>query len=377
MCEPEFEVVDTDFRKGWLRVLMILGALMLASGLFWMRLDLIVHGEGVVEARRTARLYAVRDARVKAIRVAAGEAVREGAVLVELDDEALGRELMEVRLQRLAYEKELELARLQERELEMTGGSLELDLAADALALQQEQLATLEAVRAIYRTLAETGSVSQLELLDLDARFLASRREQLMNQRRVDLRETGVISVWLERERLHQDSARLAVEALRERERVLEAELEALTVRAPYAGRVTQVFVRDVGERVNRGSLLAGVADVAEGYEARIFVGDRNVDLIQVGSPVRLESPVYSSTSEGYTHGTVTRVVMDADAAANSGFEIGVLLETWPVEPVIGSRVTAEIILQRQGIAGLLIRKPDREWPTALSREGGTDVGSE
>jgi multidrug resistance efflux pump len=377
MCEPEFEVVDTDFRKGWLRVLMFLGALMLVSGLFWMRLDLIVHGEGVVEARRTARLYAVRDARVKAIRVAAGEAVREGAVLVELDDEALGRELMEVRLQRLAYEKELELARLQERELEMTGGSLELDLAADALALQQEQLATLEAVRAIYRTLAETGSVSQLELLDLDARFLASRREQLMNQRRVDLRETGVISVWLERERLHQDSARLAVEALRERERVLEAELEALTVRAPYAGRVTQVFVRDVGERVNRGSLLAGVADVAEGYEARIFVGDRNVDLIQVGSPVRLESPVYSSTSEGYTHGTVTRVVMDADAAANSGFEIGVLLETWPVEPVIGSRVTAEIILQRQGIAGLLIRKPDREWPTALSREGGTDVGSE
>ncbi|MCC5844708.1 MAG: HlyD family efflux transporter periplasmic adaptor subunit [Verrucomicrobia bacterium] len=372
MCEPEFELANINFRKGWLRVLMILGALMLVSGLFFMRLDLVVEGEGVVEARKTARLYASREARVKAIRAEAGEEVSEGAVLVELSDEALGRELMEVRLQKAAGGKELRLALLEERELELTGGGLELDLAGDALALQREQLATLEEVQAIYRTLAETGSVSRLELLDLDARFLASRREQLMNQRRMDLREAGVMSVWLEGLRARQEAARATVAALTEREQTLVAELAALTVRAPHAGRVTRVFVRDVGERVERGMLLAGVADVSAGYEARVFVGDRNVDLIRVGSPVRLETPVFSSMAEGYIRGTVSGMVMDADASPGSGFEVVVALEEWPVEPVIGSRVSAEIILQRQGVAGLLVRKPDRDYSVLLT---GKEVG--
>ena len=115
--------------------------------------------------------------------------------------------------------------------------------------------------------------------------------------------------------------------------------------------------------------MLAAVADVSAGYMARIYVGERNVDLIRIGSPVRLETPVFSSTSEGYIQGSVTRVVMDAEATPESGFEVEIALETWPVEPVIGSRVTAEIILQRQGIAGLLVRRPDRDRPAELTRE--------
>ncbi|MCH8528633.1 MAG: hypothetical protein LAT79_16005 [Kiritimatiellae bacterium] len=135
---------------------------------------------------------------------------------------------------------------------------------------------------------------------------------------------------------------------------------------------MTRVFVRDVGERVERGMLLAGVADVSAGYEARVFVGDRNVDLIRVGSPVRLETPVFSSMAEGYIRGTVSGMVMDADASPGSGFEVVVALEEWPVEPVIGSRVSAEIILQRQGVAGLLVRKPDRDYSVLLT---GKEVG--
>jgi multidrug efflux pump subunit AcrA (membrane-fusion protein) len=377
VCEPDFEVADINFRKGWLRALMILGTLMLVSGLLWIRLDLTVDGEGVVEARRTARLYAARDARVSAIQVSAGQKVREGEVLLVLDDEALRRELTEVRLQRLTREEALRLAELRERELLLTGGNLELDLAAAALELQREQLANLEEVKSIFDSLAETGSVSRLELLDLDIRFLASRREQLLNQRRVDLQKEGMLELWLDVERSRQDAALRAIEVFAEREAVLEAEIEALTFRAPHGGRVTQVFVRDAGERVERGMLLASVADMSAGYEARIFVGDRNVDLIRIGAPVRLETPVFSSTAEGYMHGTVTRVVTDAAAAPTAGFELGVALETWPVEPVIGSRVTAEVILQRQGLIGLLFRRPDRPRPEPELPEEVIYAGSE
>lgn len=376
VCEPDFEVADTNFRKGWLRVVMALGSLMLVTGLVWIRLDLTVDGEGVVEAKRAARLYAPRDAGVAAIHVRAGQKVREGEALLVLEDEALHRDLAEVRLQRLAREEALRLAELRERELRLTGGNLELDLAPDALALQRDQLANLEEVRAIFNSLAETGSVSRLELLDLDTRFLASRRDQLMNQRRVDLQREGMLEVWLEEERSRQDAARGAVAVLAEREAGLMAELSALTLRAPFTGRVTQVFVRDPGERVARGTLLVGLADMSAGYEARVFVGDRNVDLIRAGAPVRLETPVFSSTAEGYIHGTVTWVVADAAATPERGFEVGVSLDAWPVEPVIGSRVTAEVILQHQGLFGLLFRRPDRPRPEPEIPEEGADARS-
>lgn len=378
MCEPEFKIGDVTMRKGWLRILMALGSAMLISGLFFLRLDLEVKGEGVVEAAKTSRLYASREARVLSVRVAPGDRVAKGDILLELSDDALGRELMEVRLQKAQAEMALKLALLEERELSLTGGGLDFDLAAEALALQREQLATLESVQAIYRTLAETGSVSQLELLDLDTRFLASRREQLLNQRRVELRDAGMMAVWEAALQTRQEAARITLGILAEREAALEAEWAALTVRSPIAGLVTQIFVRDVGERTERGMLVAGIADPAAGYTARIFVGDRNVDLIREGLPVRLETPVFSATAEGYIHGTVIRRVMDAESAPQKGFEVWVSLDAWPVEPVIGSSISAEIILQRQGLARLWIRRPDRESSIRRQKaEGGPYAGSE
>lgn len=361
MCEPTFEGGDVTFRTGWLRVLMVLGLVMLVSGLFWLRLDLVVEGEGVVEARDTARLYALREARVAEVRVEAGEAVEAGAVLLVLEDAALAEAVAETGLERVGRELEVRLSELAVRELELLGGTLELDVAAEALRLQREQLATLEEVRAIYRSLAETGSVSRLDELDLDAQVLNARRESLLNERRAAVRDAGMVGVWLDRERARRAGAEAALAVLEGRERVLAAEMEGLKVRAPFAGRVTQVFVRDAGARVEAGALLAAVVNPGGGYEAKIYVGDRNVDLVRVGSPVRLETPVYSATAEGYMRGRVTGVVTDADSAPEAGFEVRVALEEWPVEPVIGSRVTGEIFVQRQGIAGLLLRNPARE----------------
>jgi len=70
---------------------------------------------------------------------------------------------------------------------------------------------------------------------------------------------------------------------------------------------------------------------------------------------------VFAASSEGYMHGRVLSAITDADSPEAGGFEVLVALERWPVEPVVGSRVNAEILLRKQGFSSLVGQRPLRE----------------
>ena len=97
------------------------------------------------------------------------------------------------------------------------------------------------------------------------------------------------------------------------------------------------------------------------GMNVPIFGEYADPELLQVGMPVRLESKVYQSNREGYMWGTVRQIVKDTLSATQSGFEVTIDIDTYPLEPVIGSRVEFEIIITDGDPLRALLNSPQRQ----------------
>jgi multidrug resistance efflux pump len=361
MSSSEEDEIAPALRAGWLKGFALVGCLMLLSGLFLIQFDLLVVGDGVIEARTAPRLYAPRDARVESIHVLPGQSVEEGDLLMVLSDDALRQEKMDLEVRISVAEAEARLAAFQERELQLTGGGIEDSLAEGSLELHKKQMDMLQEIKEIYTTLTALGSAPRLEMLELESRIVEAERASLRDQLRVELRQQGFLDLQIERQSTLRALAETRIKLLNEHLREVKAQRTEMSIRSPRAGRVTHVAAGDPGMRVQTGDLLLSMVDVTDGLEARVFVPDRNVDLVKPGLPVRLNSHTFSANAEGYIHGTVIRMVTDDRVSPMEGFEVWISIDSTPVELVVGSSVTAEIILQRQGAAGLFLHRPQRE----------------
>jgi len=345
------------------------GVLMLILGVGFLNFDLVAHAEGVVEGLSMVRIHAPRSARIAEIVTRSGADVREGEVLFVLEDGDLERDLREARQRLVDVETERSRAELRLRELELVGVSFEAHVSKDLLSLRQEELALLEEVEQMYRGLREAGSGSRMEEIQFALRSLSARQLHRREQLREELEEAGWLDLLKAREGLEIEAAGRRAALLRETIARLGEAQSRLTVRAPQAGRITRVRFRDVDASVAKGEHLLSLYQPEAGYVARMVVSDRNVDLIRPGLQVRMDSNVFAASAEGYIYGTVRELIRDEEAPVSGGFEVEVSLERSPVNPVIGSRIQGEILLQRQGWLGLLRQKPLRE--TRPSLPGG------
>ena len=364
--------VRTAFPDRTLRVIGWTGALMLVIGFGFLKFDVVVHAEGVVEGRAMTRIHAPRDARIAEITAESGDDVRAGDLLMVLVDEELDLELFETRQRLVDAENEIAGARLRLRELELLGTGFETNLAKVLEPLRAEEIKLLEEIGEMYVSLREGGSGSRMEEIQFALRSLAVRQHHLSERHRLELEESGWLEIFNEREQVDLAAAEQRAELLRARLTQLESARERLRVRAPRDGRITRIRFRDPGAKVEAGDQLLSLYRPEEGYMSRMFVADRNVDLIRPGLPVRLDSNVFNASAEGYIQGTVLSMIRDEQAAESGGFEVWVSLDHSPVPPVMGTRLRGEILLQQQGWAGLLRRTPLRERVAADSGGGLT-----
>jgi len=193
---------------------------------------------GRVEAATTSVLTAGVAADVIAVTVLEGEAVRRGQLLVRLD----------------AVDAELQL-RSRRAELADIDAQLEADAIGaqsdrDALATEEELLAlqgkAVDRARRLLRS--RSGSEAALE----QARQAHERERLAVIQRRL-----AVTDYPARRRQMEARRARAAAAA-----QMAERDLARSRVTAPFAGRVTQVFVAP-GERVGVGAQLLEVFDRA------------------------------------------------------------------------------------------------------------------
>lgn len=363
------------FCRSWLLVLAGLGGIMLLSGFYWLKLDVLVPGEGLIEAKNLQTIYAPRGARLETVSVRPSDRVRSGDLLATLVDPDLNLRLQQLDAELLTAREEVRRAEHALREFELTEGGMSYMGAKRSLDLHAEEDRVLGKVVDIHKSLSEMGLVGELELLELELRRISARRGLLEDQIWLQLAERGQVELLREQKVGAVENAvarRISLEGLRA---ALREERARLEIRASENARVTDVLRRDKGEWLEAGDVILRLAVPEDGYRVRLRVRDRNVDLIREGMPVRLESRVYTSSLEGYTYGAVELVITDPVSREPDGFEVWVELTEWPVEPVTGSRLDAKILLEKQGVLQWLFRQSVRDGESR--RSGDADIQAE
>jgi multidrug resistance efflux pump len=355
---------DKPFSTGIILVAS-LGILCLTIGLLFLRLEITTKGSGRIAARTDHVLYAPRLAHIEKILVQPSDSVKQGDLLMVLSTPDLQTEIL--RLKEVAAEARLDAtsAELKLGELAITGGMAEALQAEEAQAILTEIASVHEAIGTVYKEAAEKGMVTRIQELEKMIQGLRGNLDKLETRRLITLKNSGLPAILKDRETVRLQNARTRIELLDRQIALREKELQSLRIHASSDGLVSDIYVRHVGKLVQAGEPLLTLVQPQDGYEVKASIDDRNLDLVRIGMPVRLESKVYQSNREGYMWGTVRQIVKDNLSATQSGFEVTVDIDSYPLEPVIGSRVDFEIIITDGDPLRALLNNPARQKQTA------------
>lgn len=325
-------------------------ALMLWAG--FARVDEVTRGMGkVIPSSKVQLVQAAEPATVSAILVRAGQTVKQGQLLVRLDDSqsssALGQ--LETENQRLAERA----ARLQNEGTGGANGTLNADEAAlsavrqatarskqSALAAAVEQrrrdlsegqatAASLESSARLAQDqvnmlapLARKGIVPQTELLsaqrelvDVQGRLAAARQgtarasaaiqeaQSQLSEARFDFRQQA----------LNERSEVTTKIAVNEQTiRGAAARLDRNELRAPVAGIVNDVQVTTVGGFVNAGQKIMQVVPIGEKLLIEARVAPKDIAFIKTGDRANVKVTAYDFSIYGGLPGAVRQISADS-----------------------------------------------------------------
>lgn len=231
---------------------------------------------GTVEATE-ARLGFQTAGRIEAVRVREGDAVGAGDELARLE-----RRETEARREEAGAHVQAARAALAELESGYRSEEIAQAQAAHAAATQRCQDAERDAERT--RRLHEGGAVSQ-EMLDkalLAVDVARSQSEQAAQQLQLLRRGPRQEKIAAQRAQLQQAEASL---------RVIDAVLDHMVVRAPFAGVVT-VRHHEPAEVVPAGTAILTLMDRGDRW-VRIYIPERRIAAVRLGQPARIRCDTY------------------------------------------------------------------------------------
>jgi len=340
-------------RLNW--VVLCAGLLMILSGLVFIRSDFTVSATGVVERSVQVSVYAPRTGTLASIFVEEGQRIKKGDPILQLDDRALAMRTLSMKREIAAVQAGLDNAKLALEMDAIKPGSLELMTAGERLELLGEISSIQQEIVDQYEKLEGQRAVKGVDLQRQRIEQARSRMQELEAQMLNQWKEGGILAA--ERKQLemsvkhHEQTLGLLQKELN----LMEKELERSTVRSPMDGLIVNLAFEHVGMKVEEGQFLFETTDPESSFEVLALVGERNVDLIHKGIPVRMESRVFQSTLEGYILGTVMEVspVAENDRVLPSEaplYEVRIAVEETPYDLVLGSTLTTEFILGERNL---------------------------
>lgn len=331
--------------------------------------------------------------RVVAVHVRAGETVRQGDGLLQLDTERLDNDI--AKLQRTLQASEEELTRLQEqailleRQLASAQAKSAAELAQAHREVRQAQdrmtadvsVAELELTNAEYeevqtRRLVERGVMAQDALRKVTARV----REAQEKLRKIRLPvEQGRIEVLRRALELTEREYAVRRQELQTKQGLKQGEIAALRlelanlalerqqalIRAPMDGLVIAGDVK-VGEFLTYGKTVMEIA-AQQGFRFEVSVPSEEVSHLQVGMPARVKLDAYDYQRYGTAAGTVVFIAPDSGVSGGqlaavylvkiqlSSAEIG--LGDYRGRIKLGMTGQAEIVTGQERLLALLVKK--------------------
>ncbi len=293
---------------------------------------------------------------IREIFVTQDQTVEEGSVIATVDDAHLRTEQTKLQTaienasvqraqlraqltaldRQVAAEQDL-LARSQstaQAELRLRKREREQLLATTAADVQEAQAEAEFAREALtrYRTLAERGAASELELREREANLSAAEAQltrveaalnpseaqiEIASENIVQARARGEATLAMllrERERLLQRTAenQTLLDNHEEDLRQIESDIASAVVRAPVSGVIQELTLRNRGQVVQEGELFARIALANNALEVKAFVAIQDIGDVSVGQTVFMRVSACPYPDYGTLQATVTAISPDA-----------------------------------------------------------------
>lgn len=354
------------------RFTALFGCLLIVGGLLLLRTEFAVRGSGVVELAGVVDCFAPADGFVHGIEGNAGDRVRQGQVILRLYNPELDSRVIETERDLSNLEGNLLRAEAKINDLRHRPVPIEFLEAVTKEPLLQSIEATREALVRKLEPLAERGILTSVDLADRRIEELRARMERGSTEHRAEWMRAGLPD-WeqalavaeTEAIRMERDGVRRVLESLRTR-------IDALVLRAPIDGTLTDLIPEQVGEATRSGQFLFQVVESMSDYQVKAQLPQRNADLLEAGQFVRMESRVFRSITEGHIEGTVLHLSPVAkssnrlDGQTGDGVtveaQIHVDRSPWPLIP--GSSVEVEVIVGHRSILEMLLLRRKQTWRT-------------
>jgi len=246
----------------------------------------VISTNGKVEPVKNFAAYAPAPATVRRVLVHEGDHVKQGQLLLELDDVDARAQAAKALAQLRAAEADLQAAQ--------TGGTHEqvLTTQADLEKAQAERNDAQRNFEAVQR-LQQNGAAAPAEVEAARNRLTRANADVQLLQSRL---KSPFSSPEMEKVQANLTQARAAYSAAQEL-------LKNLNVRAPFAGTVYSLPVR-ASAYVNGGEVLVQVANL-EDVQVRAFVDEPEIGRLAVGEKVEI---TWDAVPGRTWEGTLTRV---------------------------------------------------------------------
>jgi RND family efflux transporter MFP subunit len=322
---------------------------------------------GTVVPARSAEVVPKISGRVARVLVQDGDRVAAGQPLVELDATDQRNELAQALAALAAAEARLAALergqRPQERQVVFNAlmqAQNQLKAAEAQLVLARATLRVAEDNLRRHEQLLRDGAVSQAQVDQVRLQYDQARAQADAAHTQVEIARSAVDSArqqWeLSQAGAREEdlrAARAQVAQARAVAAVARQRLASMTIRAPFAGRVSGVTV-SVGDYVVSGDFAGRSGIVAQVYDERtldveVRIGERDIGLLRLGQPavVRLEG------AGGATAEAAVRVISPAADAASRSAVVRLRLASGAPRVAPGTFARGEIVVERR--AGVLL----------------------
>lgn len=326
-----------------------------------------VEVSGTVVPARSAEVVPRISGRVVRVLVEDGDRVAAGQALVELDASDQRNDLAQTEAAVAAAEARLAALekgqRPQERQVVFNAfaqAQNQVKAAETQVALAQASLRVAEDNLRRYEQLLRDGAVSQSQVDQARLQYEQARAQMQAAQTQLEIAKTAVdsarqqwdMSVTGAREE-DLRASRAQVAQARAVAAVARQRLAYMTIRAPFAGRVTGVTA-SVGDYMVSGDFPGRSGVVAQVYDERaldveVRISERDIGLVKLGQAavLRLEGAPDAAVE------AVVRIISPAADAASRSAAVRLRLKDGGPSAVPGTFARGEIVVERR--AGVLL----------------------
>ncbi len=358
---PVAETVAANKKFFW--VTCLVGLLLVAAGILSLRMDKTIPATGVVMAEEEYYVFAPAQGLLSRHFVQIGQTVAAGTPLFSLAGEDFDLRILEKKRQLLEVRRQLTAIKLALKRAEIRPGELEMLTARERLEVLDQIQEIHHEIVAAWDRLEGERAIRGLEYNMQRVASLRTRIETLNSRVMAGWQEAGLVA--LEQEGLEQQRIDLqeVQEVLQNEVAVLERKRASLDVVSPIAGTVVDIYRRYPGLALQEGDTVLKIANIDDGYRVKAYVAQRNIDLLQKGTPARMESQVFDSMFEGYVTGKVRRILAEANGVASHSpgeprYEVTIEVQESPYPLVLGSRMEIDFLLGRQSLLALIMNRP-------------------